>query len=74
MKRCSTTLLINIREMQIKTAVRYHLLLVRMAVINKSTNKNVGEGVEKRKPSSTVGGNVNCCNHCGKQYGVSLKN
>ena len=32
------------------------------------------EGVEKREPSYTVGGNVNWCSHYGEQYGDSLKN
>ena len=44
--------------MQIKTTMRYHLTLVRMVIINKSTN-NAGEGVEEREPSYTVGGSVN---------------
>ena len=34
---------------------------------------NTGEGVEKREHFSTVGGNVNWCNHCGKQYGEPSK-
>ena len=36
MRRCSTSLII--REMQIKTTVRYHLIPVRMGIIRKSTN------------------------------------
>ena len=56
LKRCSTSLII--REMQIKTTVRYHLIPVRMAIIKNLQAINAGEGVEKRECSCTVGGNV----------------
>ena len=56
MKGCSTTLII--KEMQIKTTMRYHLTPFRMAIIKNLQTINAGEGVEKREPCCTVGGNV----------------
>ena len=35
---------------------------------------NAGEGVEKREPSYTVGGNISCYNHYGEQYGGNFEN
>ena len=48
MKGYSITL--AIRDMQIKTLMRYHLTPVRMAIINKSTNTKCWRGYGEKEP------------------------
>ena len=64
--------LLIIREIEIKTTMRYHLTPVKMAISKSLQTINAGEGVEKREHSYTVGGNLNGYSHYGRWYGGSV--
>ena len=52
--------------MQIKTTVRQHLILVRMAIIKKTTDTEGWQGYGEKGILKYVSGNVNCYSHYGK--------
>jgi transposase len=71
MKKCSPSLVI--KEMQIKTTLRFYLTPVRIATIKNTTKTCVGMDVGEKEPWSTFGGNANWCKHSGKKFGAFLK-
>jgi hypothetical protein len=73
LKKCSKSLVI--REMQIKTTLRFHLTPIRMAKIKTSGGNTCWRGYgERGKRSSIAGGIANWYNHSGNQSGGSSEN
>jgi hypothetical protein len=72
LKTCSIVLII--REMQIKTTLRFYLTPVRMAKIKNSDDSRCWRDVEKEEHSSIAGGIASWYNHSGNQSGGSSEN
>ena len=57
-----------------KTTMRYHIALVRMVIIKKSTNNKCWRGCGEKGSSPTLlVGMLNWCSHYGEQYGDFYK-
>jgi hypothetical protein len=56
MKKCSTSL--AIKDMHIKTTLRFHFTPVRMATIKNTKDNKCSEEVGKKEPSYSAGRNV----------------
>jgi hypothetical protein len=69
LKKFSTSFVI--REIQIKTIPRFHLIPVRMAKSKNQVTADAGEDEEKEEYFSIAGGIASWYNHSGNQFGGS---
>lgn len=60
--------------MQVKSTMRYHHTSIRVDIVKKTRDDNIGKDVEKRQFLYTLGGNVKSYSHYRKWCGVFSKN
>jgi hypothetical protein len=72
LKKCST--LLAIREIKIKTTLRFHLTPVRMAKIKNSSDSRCWQGCGEEEHSPIAGGIASLYNHSENPYGSSSEN
>ena len=72
LKICSASFII--REIQIKTTLRFHFTPVRIAKIKNYVTADAGKDMEKGEHSSIVDGIASLYNHSENQSGSSSEN
>jgi hypothetical protein len=73
LNKCPTSLVL--REMQIKTTLRFHITPIRLVKIkNSGHSRGCFEDVEKEEHSSIAGGIVSLYNHSGNLSSGSSEN